>query len=404
MGEQTVLIVGAGASGMMAAIMAARNGASVILLEQNEKPGKKICATGNGRCNFTNRMFPADAYRGGDRKFIENVQKKFSVRDTLDFFEEIGIYPVERSGYYYPRSMQASSVAELLTTEAARCGVRLKTNEKVTEITYLKKTQKDGTRWQIATGGWNYYAHALILANGSMASKISGSDGSGYSFAKSLGHSIIKPLPALTALKCKGNVFAPCAGVRTEGKVTLFVNRTPEAWDRGELQLTDYGISGIPVFQISRYAVRALDEGKKVSLMVDFFPEMDEQQFTDFLEKRKNQHRYQSERELLTGLFPDKLIRLLCKKKDLIKAVKEFELTVTGYMDYSFAQICSGGVDTREICPETMESRIMPSLYFCGELLDVDGMCGGYNLQWAWSSGAVAGTSAANALNGRRQI
>ena len=141
MGEQTVLIVGAGASGMMAAIMAARNGASVILLEQNEKPGKKICATGNGRCNFTNRMFPADAYRGGDRKIIENVQKKFSVRDTLDFFEEIGIYPVERSGYYYPRSMQASSVAELLTTEAARCGVRLKTNEKVTEITYLKKTQ-----------------------------------------------------------------------------------------------------------------------------------------------------------------------------------------------------------------------------------------------------------------------
>ena len=404
MGEKTVLIVGAGASGMMAAIMAARNGASVTLLEQNEKPGKKICATGNGRCNFTNRMLPADAYRGGDRKFIEKVQKEFSVQDTLDFFEEIGVYPVERNGCYYPRSMQASSVAELLAMEAARWGVRLKTNEKVTEIVHFKKRQKDGTCWKIVTDGWTYYAHALILANGSMASKISGSDGSGYELAKSLGHSLIKPLPALTALKCKGNVFAPCAGVRTEGKVTLLVNQKTQAWERGELQLTDYGISEIPVFQISRYAVRALDAGKKVSLMVDFFPEMDKQEFADFLKKRENHRSCQSERELLTGLFPDKLVRLLCKKKDLIKAVKEFELTVTGYMDYSFAQICSGGVDTREICPETMESQILPSLYLCGELVDVDGMCGGYNLQWAWSSGAAAGKSAAAALDGRRQI
>ena len=204
MGDRTVLIVGAGASGLMAAIMAARNGASVTLLEQNEKPGKKICATGNGRCNFTNRFFPDNAFRGGSKAFIQMVQHGFSPAETLEFFEEIGIYPAEREGCLYPRSMQASSVVDLLTMEAVRRRVRIKTNEKVTEIRYLKKPSKEGFGWNVVTQGWTYSAHALILANGSRASRISGSDGSGYELAKSLGHSIIKPLPALTALKCRG--------------------------------------------------------------------------------------------------------------------------------------------------------------------------------------------------------
>ena len=402
MGDRTVLIVGAGASGLMAAIMAARNGASVTLLEQNEKPGKKICATGNGRCNFTNRFFPDDAFRGGSKAFIQTVQNGFSPAETLKFFEEIGIFPAERDGCLYPRSMQASSVVELLTMEAVRHRVRIKTNEKVTEIGYLKKPSKEGFCWNVVTQGWTYSAHALILANGSKASRISGSDGSGYELAKSLGHSIIKPLPALTAIKCRGNVFAPCAGVRAEGNIRLVIDQKRITSEKGELQLTDYGISGIPVFQISRYAVRALEEGKKVTAVIDFFPEMDMQTFQSFLDTRKKKCNYQSERELLTGLFPDKLIRVLCKKKDFVRAIKEFTLDVNGYMDFSFAQVCSGGVNTREIDPETMESRICPSLYFCGELLDVDGMCGGYNLQWAWSSGAVAGKSAAKAPKDRR--
>ena len=391
MKKRQVVIIGAGASGMTAAIMAARNGAAVTVLEQNEKPGKKICATGNGKCNFSNLAMPEDAYRGRHPEFVKDAFEQFSVKDTVEFFKELGIFPLDRNGYLYPRSNQAQSVVDVLCMEASHLGVKIKTNEQVTAI----EPARNGNNFQILTKGWHYEADALILANGSKASSISGSDGSGYELAKKMGHRIIPVYPALTALKCKGPAFKTWAGVRTEGKVSLFINGKFHKSERGELQLTEYGISGIPVFQISTYAIRAVHEGEKAELRVDFLPELTEEETRELLHARKKACPYKNEKELLVGLFPEKLSKVLTSQKHLLSAIKEFPLEVQDGMSFSQAQVCSGGVDTSQVNTHTMESKLCRNLYFAGELLDIDGTCGGYNLQWAWSSGAAAGIHAA---------
>ena len=365
--------------------------AAVTVLEQNEKPGKKICATGNGRCNFSNLAKPDDAYRGEHPEFAEGALVQFSVEDTIDFFREIGIYPLNRNGYLYPRSNQAQSVVDVLCMEAASLGVKIKTNEQVTEI----KTGTNEKNFQILTKGWHYDADALILANGSRASSVSGSDGSGYMLAESFHHRIVPVYPALTALKCKGSSFKAWAGVRTEGEISLFTDGKFCKSEHGELQLTEYGISGIPVFQLSTYAVRAVREGHKAELRINFMPELSEEELKKLLYARKKACPYKKEKELLVGLFPEKLIKILISQKQLVSAIREFPLEVQDGMSFSQAQVCSGGVDTSQVNSQTMESKLCKGLYFAGELLDIDGTCGGYNLQWAWSSGAVAGKNAA---------
>lgn len=392
MGKKQVLIIGGGASGLTAAIFAARNGAAVTILEQNEKPGKKICATGNGKCNLTNLAMPKDAYRGTDPSFTKGAFRQLSVQDTIRFFSEIGIYTTNKNGYLYPHSGQASSVTDVLCMEAGNLGVKIKTNEQAVSVC-------KGNTWKVNTKSWHYEGDALILANGSKASAIAGSDGSGYTLAESLGHTVIPVYPALTALKCKGQFFKSWTGVRTDGEVTLCLNDIPVKSERGELQLTEYGISGIPVFQLSRYAVRALHENCRVSLMIDFLPEFTADGLEVFLETRQKNCPYKNKKELLVGLFPEKLIKVLCSQKDLNKAIKSFPLDVTDGMSFAQAQVCSGGVDTSEVNPDTMESLLHKGLYFAGELLDIDGTCGGYNLQWAWSSGAAAGIHAAKSTN-----
>ena len=390
MDKKRVIVVGGGASGLMAAIAAAKNGAAVTIREQNEKPGKKICATGNGKYNFTNLQEQTGAYRSENPGFWQEALGQFSVEDTVSFFTRLGIYPVNKNnGYLYPHSGQAASVAEVLCMEARNLGVKIKTNQKVLGIS------KEQNVWKIQVEGWTYEGEAVILANGSKASAISGSDGSGYELAAALGHRVIEPLPALTALKCKNTGFSGWAGVRTEGKITLFADGEKITEETGEQQLTDYGVSGIPVFQISRYAIRALKEGRNVTLSLNFLPEFSREQLSAFLEKRRENCPYKGKKEFLTGLFPDKLAKVLLAAKDLEEAISCFSLKVTGYQSFEQAQVCSGGVDTREINEKTLESRKNPGLYFAGELLDVDGKCGGYNLQWAWSSGYVAGINAA---------
>ena len=388
-----IIIVGAGASGLVAAIKAATIGAAVTVLEQNDRPGRKICATGNGRCNMTNLNKIENAYRGSHPEFVKDALKQFSVDDTLSFFQKLGICTTDRSGWIYPRSNQAQSIVDVLTMKARSLKVKLKTNQYVTGVSFT------GGHWNVHTNGWTYTCDAVILANGSKASSVAGSGESGYKIARSLGHHLIEPLPALTALTCKENYFSGWSGVRTEGKVTLYINGTPETSQQGELQLTDYGVSGIPVFQISRYAIRAIYEKKKVELSINFFPELTKQELQEYLGRRKNDCPYKNEKELLTGLFPEKLIRVLAAQKDLISAITDFRLSVKSGLSFEQAQICSGGVDTSEIDSHTMESRLHKGLYFAGELLDIDGTCGGYNLQWAWSSGATAGIHAAKEEN-----
>ena len=396
-----VIVVGAGASGLAAAIAAARKGASVTVLEHTPKPGKKLLATGNGKCNLTNLAMPDNAYRGGKPEYIKKVLDQISVEYTMDFFRDLGVVLTDRNGYVYPNTGQASSVTEALLFELDHLGVPVICGCQVAGI---------GKDLTLKTSEGRMKADSVILAAGSMAAPKTGSDGSGYGLAEALGHRFIKPLPALVQLRCREKWCREAAGVRTEALVTLIINGKTAAHDRGELQFTDYGISGIPVFQISRFAAKGIEEGKTVTAELDLFPDMDFSDTERFLSGRVKKFGYRPGAEFLHGVLNQKLAHILLKEsaiekgssgeitaaqiKKLCASMKGLKTTVTAANSFDQAQVCSGGIDMGEVNPLTMESKLVKGLYLAGEILDVDGICGGYNLQWAWSSGILAGMNA----------
>lgn len=406
-----VIVVGGGAAGMMSAIAAARSGASVCIIERKERLGKKILATGNGKCNYTNRVQDMRCYRGSEEIFIKAVLEQFPMEQTLSFFEEIGIYPKEKNGYFYPHSEQAASVAEALEAECKLLRVHICLEQYVTAVK-KEKSIFCVTAKQEEQGAKQYKGYKLILATGGMAAKVHGSDGSGYPFAKAFGHSLIKPLPAIVQLKAKGSFFKTLAGVRTEGRITLLIDNKAEAEESGELMFTAYGLSGIPVMQVSRFAAKGLERKKQVEAVLDLFPELPETDLYHELLKRflrgKEQKTYE---QVLIGLLNHKLNYVLLKEigleptklltngleqaaDRLAKKIKQFTIPILDTNGFDNAQACAGGVSTKELTIQ-MESKLLPGLYIVGELADVDGTCGGYNLQWAWSSGYVAGCHAA---------
>ena len=402
----------------MAAIQAARSGAKVTLLEKNRQVGKKILVTGNGRCNLTNTDQDLSHYRGGEPGFAGTVFQGFGLKETLEFFDGLGIFVKDRNGYLYPYSDQASSVAEVLRMEAERLGVRLALGNRIEELSVTDRG------FAARTEGWTYEGDACVLAAGSAAAPDTGSDGSGYALAAAFGHRVIKPLPALVQLRCRERFFERLAGLRMEASVKILAEtqapaegkknaeRKELAEDRGEVQFTKSGISGIPVFQVSRYAVRALDEGRQVEARLNLFPRLGERELKEYFASRLEAGGYKKGEQFLTGLFPGKMSLCLLGRAGIAKnkraedwtgeeldrllgQIRDFRTEIVSGGSFEQAQVCSGGVDTREICPETMESRLVPGLFFAGEVVDIDGACGGYNLQWAWSSGYTAGRSAA---------
>ena len=398
-----VIIVGAGASGLTAAISAARKGSSVLVLEHKDKAGKKILATGNGKCNYTNKIQLPECYRSDDSAFVKKVLSCFDVQRTISFFEELGIYPRERNGYLYPNSEQAASVVQVLLLECDRLGVTIIYQEHVNKIT--------APYYTVVTNIKSYYGKNLILATGGCASPNLGSDGSGYALAKHFGHLIIKPLPALVQLKSSEKFCKTLSGVRTPAKVYAFADEKEIAKEEGEILFTDYGISGIPIMQISRFVAKALDHRKKVYLMIDYMPELTKNDIITIINHRILNGNNKTIEQMLIGLFNHKLSYILIKEakldplavvtnlkdnniESLATKIKEFKLSITGTNSFEQAQVSSGGVSTKEIDPTTMESKISNNLYLVGELVDVDGTCGGYNLQWAWSSGYIAGSAA----------
>ena len=443
--RRRIVIIGGGASGLVAAIGAAGSGADVTIVEHMDRVGKKILSTGNGRCNLTNLRMEADCYRSGQEGFPMEVIRGFGVDMTLAFFKGLGIEPKDRNGYIYPNSDQASAVLDVLRCEVERLGVvvLLSCNvEKIVPVDGNKdgkvggefknkakksvKVEEDSNqpaggrvRYKVYTDQGVLDADAVILAAGSKAAPSTGSDGSGYELAKMLGHRVIKPLPALVQLRCQGNMYRQMAGIRTDARVKLMAANELLAQDRGELQLTDYGLSGIPVFQVSRFAARALDQGKKVTALVDFMPSWDDGEAFGLLKKRAALLGHKTAEELFTGLLNKKLALVLIKLagiqssrkagelssrqlKLLLEQIKTYEAIVMSVNPFANAQVCCGGVDTREVDASTMESRLHDNLYLAGELLDVDGICGGYNLQFAWSSGMTAGIHAANGKRNRK--
>ena len=398
-------IIGAGASGIMAAISAARANkqAKIILLEQKEKIGKKILATGNGRCNLTNQHMDISCYRGGNLDFVNDVLNQFGYKDTFAFFSSLGLMMKLRGEYVYPRSNQASSVLDLLKIELNRLDVQIHTE------VYVEQIEKTKKGFQIYTKKKSFHVDKVILACGGKASPSLGSDGSGYSLAKSMGHKISPVFPALVQLIVEKHPFVKASGVRTDAKVIALKNRKIIAKDTGELQITAYGISGIPVFQISRYIAKGIYEKKSMQIEIDFFPELSEEMlFQHFC----NSNKELSIKECMTGIINQKLIPILLQQSHipisqktsdltkhqlecLVKVCKHNLLDIQNTTGFDNAQVCAGGVSLNEINPFTMESIYVEGLYFAGELLDVDGICGGYNLQWAWSTGYLAGKDAA---------
>lgn len=397
-----IIVIGGGASGLVAAIYAARQKNQVTILEHKDKIGKKILATGNGKCNYTNLNQQPEFYRGDEPSFARKVLSEFDVNYTIAFFKELGIYPKVKNGYVYPNSEQASSVAEVLRLELERLEV---------EICYevhAESIVKQKNRYRILTNQGEYTADQVIIAAGGCASPNLGSDGSGYKLARDLGHAIIKPLPALVQLKSASKYFKALAGVRTEASVRLFVNDQYTAAEEGELLLAAYGVSGIPILQLSRYASRALSEKKRVHLILDYMPSLKREEVFDLLMERIKRNPERTMEEILIGLWnnklayiglrengidPEAICRSIGKQKlgDLVNRFKEWKVTITDTNSFDQAQVTAGGIDTREINPLTLESKLNKGIYFTGEIIDVDGTCGGYNLQWAWTTGAVAG-------------
>lgn len=406
-----VIVAGAGAAGLTAAICAARNGARVMVLERMDKPAKKILATGNGRCNYTNENMDVSYYRGGNPEFIRAVISHFDTKEVINFFRELGIEPKCRDGYYYPYSMQAASVAATLLSECRHLNIEIACGEHITAI------YKEHKRFKVKTSKRTLEADAVILAVGGCASPKLGSDGSGYAIARKLGLHVTKVVPALTGLKCQGKFWKSIAGVRIHASVSLYNTKLQRqlATDTGEIQLTSYGISGIPVFQVSRFAAYALDKEHSIVAVLDFMPDFEIKVLYQMLKKRFLTMPYKTAEECLAGLVPAKMIPLFLqtagiektisakkvlmeKVESLAKCMKQFEVTVIATNSFDEAQVCAGGVDTREVNPQTMMSYKIPGLYITGELLDVDGMCGGYNLHFAWATGITAGTYAAKGV------
>lgn len=402
-----IVVLGGGASGMMAAIIAARNGAHVTILEQNDRLGKKILATGNGKCNLTNRYQDLQCYRSEKPERVKAVLEQFSVEDTLKFFGDLGIYPTDKNGYIYPNSGQASSILDVLRFEVEALGIKVLTD------TAVKAIEENKTKGYLISykNGTNDHkkiqTDKIIFATGSKAGNVSGADGSGYQLARKLGIKVIPPLPALVQLKCKENFYKSLSGVRVQGKVTLLVDQQPVAEDKGEIQLTAYGISGIPVFQVSRFASLALSQGKEVAAILDFAPEFSKEALLRYFMERRERKPERMAQEFLLGFMNKKLSHTLLKcanfslagayrdildeqLEKLVTVVKEMKTVIADTNGFAQAQVCCGGISLEEV-DEHLESVKKKGIFFAGECLDVDGICGGYNLQWAWSSGYVAG-------------
>lgn len=382
-----VVVVGAGASGLLAAIYASINN-DVIILEKNNKTCKKILISGNGKCNYFNSDQNIVHYHNYFLKDLINNNKD----EILDFFNKIGIVPKIKKGYYYPYSESSTSIKEALMIEAKLCGVKI-----ITDYTVTKIEKKD--KFIIND---DIKADKVILACGSLASKF-GTD-LGYELATGFGHKIKKVLPALTALRSDSKFLKDLSGIRATGIVSLYIDDELIKEEEGELQFTDYGISGICVFNLS-YLV-SLNLNKEVKIKINFMPFVND--VFNFLETRSKLVTGRNISEFLEGFMHYKLIKAVLYKADinglkyyddltkkeknkLCNALVAFDFNITGTNSFDKAQVCTGGVDINEVNLNTMESKIVKDLYITGELLDVDADCGGYNLSFAFISGMLGG-------------
>lgn len=406
--KHELIIVGGGAAGVMAAILAKAMGIDVAILEGGDRILKKLLVTGNGRCNITNKYIENNRYHSDNPEFFISALKEFKTQDTINFFSSLGLPLVTlEEGKMYPMSLQASSVVDIMRFALNDREIPVYLNSKVKNIKHKKSLFVIET-----SNGKVYESKKLLLTCGGKALPSSGSDGSGYTLAKSLGHSIINPIPALVQIKLDYKYLKALAGVKFNGIAEIYIDSELKRREFGEILFTDYGISGPPILQLSRTASYALSKGEQVSIKVEIMYTIKEEELENFFEGHFAVFGHRSVHDAFIGIINKKLIPVLLKeagvtdihkscwdleyheKKRIYKLLKDWEFNVTGTNSFGNAQVTAGGVNTKEVNPQTMESKLVPNLYFAGEILDVDGDCGGFNLQWAWSSAYLAAKSA----------
>ena len=402
-----VLVVGGGAAGMMAAISAKNHGADVVVLERNNRIGKKILATGNGRCNYTNINLSINNYHGRNPKFPYSCLSKIGVDKTINFFEQLGITPaIEESGKVFPLSFQSSSVLDVLRFELESLGIEVITDAYVVDV------RKEGKFAVILNNKKKVYGDRVILAAGGNAAPSTGSDGNGYALAQKLGHSIVEVFPGLVQLKLEGDFFSQVDGVKFVGTAGLYEKNKLIKEDKGDILFTNYGISGPPILQLSRTALEYLHKDKNIELKVSIIDTKAQEELYDYLIYRFSFMPKKIIEIGLIGLINKRLILPILKEigidknkqiahltneevRKLSEIFTDWRFNIIGSKSWEDAQVTAGGISTDEIHNSTMESKLLKGLFFAGEIMDVDGDCGGFNLQWAWSSGYMAGENAA---------
>lgn len=402
-----IVIIGGGASGLVASIIAKTEENDVIILERNNTCGKKLLVTGNGKCNYYNENQSISYYNSSDRNILEEIITGENMEKVKAFFKNIGIIPKIKNSYYYPFSNQATTIKNALIREAAKRKVKIHTD------CYVTKISKENNKFIVEYNNTSVIADIVLLATGSKAFPKTGSDGNGYLLATNLGHTIIKPLPGLTSLNVNDSITKDWDGVRTDAIVTLLEDEKIIKKESGELQLTKNGLSGICIFNLSSNINRGLLNNKKEEVSINFLPFLDTIEYNkvlEFLQTQNNLVKDINIEELLENILNYKLVKVILsvskipstsnfnnltdeQKKVLGKNLIDFKLTIKSTKQFDECQVCSGGVSLKEINIKTMESKETENLYFTGELLDVNGDCGGYNLTFAWLSAILAGES-----------
>lgn len=405
-----IIIIGGGASGLVAAIYAAKSGGKVTILEKNKTCGKKILITGNGKCNYWNSDQSLVHYHSTNTEILKSILTEKNQQEILNLFNSLGIIPRIRDGYYYPYSNQATSIQTALIKECQLNNVEIITETEVLNI------NKENNIYKINTNNGLFTSNKVIISTGSKACPKTGSDGLGYKLATSLGHSLIEPLPALVQLKANTPYLKEWHGIRSDVSVSLIENNKAIATQIGEIQLTDYGVSGICIFCLSGQISSGLAQNKKEQISINFLHPFNintKENFIDWMNQRNKLVKNRTISDLLDGILNYKLINLILKlskikrdsswnelspkEKQLLGTnLTNFILDITGTNSFEQAQTCTGGIPLTEINPNTMESLYNKGLYITGELLDIDGDCGGYNLTNAWITGMLAGLGANN--------
>lgn len=397
-----MIVVGAGAAGLVAAIMSARAGQKVLLLEQNSKIGKKILVSGNGKCNIGNRYIASHRFHGESPDFIEAVLKGYDFQVVEKFFTSLGLVLIEgKEGKMFPMSLQASSVVEILEYEAKNAGVEILCDCAVTSL------NKEEDIFTVETSQGTKRCKKLLLASGSPAAPQLGGSNSGYAFATKMGHSLIPRHPSLVQLCSDETWVKSCAGVKVGGVAQLHANGEYITEEKGDLLFTNYGISGLAILDLSREVSTRLANYDYCELNLDLMPELSKEKLTNLLLNRIKKESEKPVEIWLHGVINKKLISVIleqskCKAKQekelnrkeiskLVYTLKNLKLSINDTKGFRGAEVATGGINTTEINPETMESKLVPNLYFAGEILDVDGDRGGFNFHFAWVSGMKVG-------------